>query len=547
MRLIHTSTRELQEFYNDIPEYAILSHTWDEKELLFEDFKSSAAKDLLRLPGFEKVDNCCKLAASRDFQYVWIDTCCIDKNSSSELQEAINSMYRWYKNAEVCFAFLSDVPSNGDPTKSPTAFKASLWFTRGWTLQELLAPRTVEFYGKNEEGSEWGEIGTKSSLRTTIAQITGIPHDVLKTGDFKDISIATRMSWASRRQTKRVEDQAYSLMGIFNVHMPMVYGEGKRAFERLQEEIMKVSDDHSLFAWRLSTRSLRHWTGQGLLADSPADFLNSGHYRCSNNNASSAAYQITNLGLRIQLPLLRVSPNQATVESGDDDNDDEDVATTPGFHEYYGVLNCCSSSRDLDRLGIILRLTENEDSEERGLKGSRCRTREIVSVSPAEVALAETRVIYITRNQTETPSVQESPYVDCHISFVINSKGTVKFVDAWPTFEADGAVKAKGRRRKAILAAISLKYTLGLSEGIFTVVLGLFDGEAWCDIVADEKERNAKAIWKSHRYLNQTDRSGFYSDGKKVLSVAIRKRGKQGSNSPGKVFTLSIEDHPGDT
>ncbi|PVH83065.1 HET-domain-containing protein [Cadophora sp. DSE1049] len=238
MRLIHTGTRELHEFYDDIPEYAILSHTWDERELLLEDFKCVDAKDL---PGFEKVDNCCKLAANREFEYVWIDTCCIDKNSSAELQEAINSMYRWYKNAEVCFAYLSDVSSNTDLTKS-TAFKSSLWFTRGWTLQELIAPRNVEFYG-NDDAGKWSEIGTKSSLRSTIAEITGIPIDVLKTGDVKGISIATRMSWASRRKTKRVEDQAYSLMGIFDVHMPMVYGEGKRAFERLQEEIMKVSND----------------------------------------------------------------------------------------------------------------------------------------------------------------------------------------------------------------------------------------------------------------------------------------------------------------
>ena len=238
MRLIHTSTRKLHEFYDDIPEYAILSHTWDGREMTLQDFNRVDAESL---PGFEKVDKCCKLAASRDSEYVWIDTCCIDKNSSAELQEAINSMYRWYKNSAVCFAYLSDVSSNADMTQS-TAFKESLWFKRGWTLQELIAPRVVEFYGKNDAGV-WGEIGTKSSLRSAITEVTGIPVDVLRTGIFQGISVATRMSWASRRKTKRVEDEAYSLMGIFDVHMPMVYGEGKRAFERLQAEIMKVSND----------------------------------------------------------------------------------------------------------------------------------------------------------------------------------------------------------------------------------------------------------------------------------------------------------------
>ncbi|KAH7336644.1 heterokaryon incompatibility protein-domain-containing protein, partial [Rhexocercosporidium sp. MPI-PUGE-AT-0058] len=298
MRLLNTITRELEEFYHDIPEYAILSHTWDEKELLFDDLKHSNPKGL---PGFEKVDRCCKLAAGRGFEYVWIDTCCIDKNSSAELQEAINSMYRWYKNAEVCFAYLSDVPSSTNPAR--TGFATSLWFTRGWTLQELIAPRIVEFYGRNEDG-EWGEIGTKSSLRDVVAEITGVPIAVLKTGSLANLSVATRMSWASRRQTKREEDRAYSLMGIFDVHMTMVYGEGKRAFGRLQEEIMKVSNDHSLFAWSSPKRHIRHWTGQGLLADSPADFFHSGQYHCSEHSEGAAAYQITNVGLRVQFPLV---------------------------------------------------------------------------------------------------------------------------------------------------------------------------------------------------------------------------------------------------
>ena len=168
-------------------------------------------------------------------QFGTADLCCIDKTSSAELSEAINSMYRWYQESGVCYAYLADVP--------PNAFSKSRWFTRGWTLQELIAPSTVIFLDQ-----KWQEIGTKSSLQRVISEITGIPTDILLGGDLEDASIAQRMSWASKRETTRVEDAAYCLMGIFSIHMPMLYGEGERAFIRLQEEIMRVSDDHSLFA-----------------------------------------------------------------------------------------------------------------------------------------------------------------------------------------------------------------------------------------------------------------------------------------------------------
>lgn len=239
MRLINTTTRKVEEFRGNIPKYAILSHTWDEKEMTLQEMQQSGPE---KLTGYEKVDRCCKVVAKEGFEYVWIDTCCIDKHSSSELSEAINSMYQWYKEAQVCITYLSDVLSADDPSRLLSSFKTCKWFKRGWTLQELIAPSMVEFYGRNDKG-DWTEIGTKLSLQRAIFEATGIPIEVLKTGEVRDICVAKRMSWASRRETTREEDRAYSLMGLFDINMPMVYGEGKRAFVRLQEEIMKISNE----------------------------------------------------------------------------------------------------------------------------------------------------------------------------------------------------------------------------------------------------------------------------------------------------------------
>ena len=211
-----------------IPKYAILSHTWGKEEVSFQDFQSPTAKCMV---GHSKIIGCCDEARAAGLTYVWIDTCCIDKTSSSKLSEAINSMYVWYEIAEVCYAHLADLPGSIDGKASPlasAAFTRSRWFTRGWTLQELLAPSNVVFYSQ-----DWAMIGTKSSLRNEISKITSIPVEVLSKDSRFEASIAMRMSWASKRYTTRIEDMAYSLMGIFGVNMPLLYGEGHNAFARL--------------------------------------------------------------------------------------------------------------------------------------------------------------------------------------------------------------------------------------------------------------------------------------------------------------------------
>ncbi|SPJ91069.1 related to beta transducin-like protein [Fusarium torulosum] len=228
---------------NNVPPYAILSHTWgkDCDEVTFQDMVEGKGKDKL---GYKKLRFCEKQNASEDLQFFWVDTCCIDKTSSAELSEAINSMYRWYHNAEKCYVYLSDVSINGsvEGTLSSqqtweTAFGQSRWFTRGWTLQELVAPTCVEFFSLEGE-----RLGDRESMVREIEEITGISMEALQGCPLSRFGFEERMSWARGRDTKREEDAAYSLLGIFGVHMPLVYGEGRRnAFIRLQREIQDAS------------------------------------------------------------------------------------------------------------------------------------------------------------------------------------------------------------------------------------------------------------------------------------------------------------------
>ncbi|KAH3906369.1 hypothetical protein HBH56_202710 [Parastagonospora nodorum] len=218
-----------------LPSYAILSHTWGrhEDEVSFKDIVDGEGKDKA---GYRKVRFCHDEAASDGLQYFWIDTCCIDRSSSAELTEAINSMFRYYQNAARCYAYLSDVSTEECWRER---LQKSRWFTRGWTLQELLAPKSIMFF--SVEGSN---LGTRTSLRRDISQVTRIPEHVLEGSPLANVSIEERLSWADDRSTRQEEDRAYSLLGIFDVYMPLVYGEGHaNAFRRLKREIQMASMD----------------------------------------------------------------------------------------------------------------------------------------------------------------------------------------------------------------------------------------------------------------------------------------------------------------
>ncbi|KAH9429100.1 hypothetical protein MCOR02_010510 [Pyricularia oryzae] len=246
MWLINTKTLRLEQFDDPstLPKYAILSHTWENDEVSFQDIQSIDAARQKK--GFSKIVGIRALALEADIDFAWVDTCCIDKTDSVELGEAINSMYRWYAQAAVCIVYLGDLPATiTDSALAAGQLHACKWFTRGWTLQELIAPKIVNFYN-----SDWRFVGSKSDhFASTIAGFTNIAEDVLlHKKDPSEYTVAQRMSWASGRRTKRPEDRAYSLMGLFDISMPPVYGEQDRAFQRLQEEDVPESDHLVLYA-----------------------------------------------------------------------------------------------------------------------------------------------------------------------------------------------------------------------------------------------------------------------------------------------------------
>lgn len=225
---------------SDIPAYAILSHTWGKEEITFQDIETSTDNSkILTKAGWRKIQFCAKQAAADGLHYFWIDTCCIDKKNAVELSAAINSMFRWYQNAARCYVYLSDVSKakkmDGEGAWKE-AFRTSRWFTRGWTPQELIAPRLVDFFDLEGE-----QLGNKLLLESDIQDITGITKNVLRGDALSSFSIAERRSWAKHRETAIEEDTAYCLIGIFNVSIALIYGEGKdQAFRWLEEEIHKL-------------------------------------------------------------------------------------------------------------------------------------------------------------------------------------------------------------------------------------------------------------------------------------------------------------------
>ncbi|KJX96484.1 hypothetical protein TI39_contig622g00004 [Zymoseptoria brevis] len=296
MRLLHAGTLSFHplESFRTLPRYAILSHAWRDDEVTYQEMRDRPDR-ICAKQGFTKITAFAERALANEFQFVWVDTCCIDKTSSAELSEAINSMFRLYREASICYVYLDDVPSFTGDAAWDAALQASRWFTRGWTLQELIAPRELEFYA-----TDWTCVGTKRDLGKAITARTGIPPSVMEDCDFSKCSIAQRMSWAAGRSTSRREDAAYCLMGLFDVNMPMLYGEGNGAFLRLQQEIIKNSDDMSIFAWVDTSSPFSAY--HGLLAHSPSHFAQCGDIKFVRGK-SNEPYHITNKGIRLHLAL----------------------------------------------------------------------------------------------------------------------------------------------------------------------------------------------------------------------------------------------------
>ena len=395
MRLLHTKNLEFQEFYDmQIPKYAILSHRWIGNEVSYAEFHDRKAR---KRPEFSKVLNFCSLAKRHEIEWVgdcrsslphapspwitclvlrimhheslnslhsslrmttltecheqvWIDTCCIDKKSSAELTEAINSMYQWYERAKICYAYLADVRMVEDEhenwEKSRAEFHRSAWFTRGWTLQELLAPAQVLFYDRN-----WAVIGAKlggyinpkapadgtRKLNEDISSVTEIKEDDLREPQYA--CVARKFSWLSRRETTRVEDMAYCMLGLCNVNMPLLYGEGEKAFLRLQMEIIKSSDDESIFAW---FNDSTFGYGPPILASHPRYFARSGSITLPDIGLrlpGKMPFSMTNKGLQYQVPRAG-HQHDSNKRNGED---------------YVLLLDCCAEDESgrLDNSGMI--------------------------------------------------------------------------------------------------------------------------------------------------------------------------------------------------
>jgi hypothetical protein len=308
----------IQFFGEKIPEYAILSHTWgaDDEEVTFENLINGTCKDK---PGYEKIRLCAEQADLDGLKYSWVDTCCIAKSSSTELEEAINSMYRWYSEAKICYAYLSDMDSStGDDSEELLETgkddfpKESRWFTRGWTLQELLAPKRIIFFDSN-----WRKIGEKMTCYNAISSITGINEAVLDSSKISNELYSTVMFWASRRKTSRPEDIAYCLMGMFGVHMSMYYGEGEaKAFRRLQLELFKVESCQSLLTWGGLSESYINSQGsqssifpspqafRPILARSPSLFSQFPVWHRLHTENDAKPWIVTNRGIELQVLVI---------------------------------------------------------------------------------------------------------------------------------------------------------------------------------------------------------------------------------------------------
>jgi hypothetical protein len=376
MRLISTETRALEEFIgDDIPRYAILSHTWGKDEISLQDLQRVMDPDLANDPktwkvihsaGFMKVFKFVELAASKGIPYAWADTCCIDKTSSADLMESINSMYRWYENADMCFAYLADVTSL---VWSDLEVAKSRWFTRGWTLQELIAPSVVEFYNQS-----WNFLGNKYSETIDLEKMTGISRYILEYQDLSSANVAQKMSWAANRTTTRKEDIAYCLLGSFDVKMPLLYGEGEKAFLRLQEHIAATSTDHSLFAWglqesgtwlrkaRLERENELH---RSIFAESPLDYVECGEME-SLICAHPDTWTQTNRGFHATFPTISTEMAKELLDCDElpDYIDDDD---------YLAILNC--GNRDHGYVvGIWITIVDPRNDGKDGFLRVSCHT-----------------------------------------------------------------------------------------------------------------------------------------------------------------------------
>ncbi|KAH7125907.1 heterokaryon incompatibility protein-domain-containing protein [Dactylonectria macrodidyma] len=364
MRLINTYSLKLESFFGHVaPPYAILSHTWGEDECTF-DYMRRGSDPNLKNPamGVLKILNTCRQARRAGLHYAWVDTCCIDKSNSTELFEAINSMFKWYNNSAACYVFMGDVVLEADGTMA--GFHNSRWFTRGWTLQEMIAPHEVEFFDR-----DWHSLGHRHELVAILHQLTHVFYPILarqhcrSSGGYypgihcrtcknedtllhalDQVSIAGKMKWAANRLTTREEDMAYSLMGLFGVAMPLLYGEGKIAFQRLQQEILKIAPDQSILTWTAPPCQTAARLLASYLPERPSAFQIEAHHR-QDWRLGATDIAATMQGLEVD---VRIGPCvvRARASGGE---------TLMGYHNLFlAALGCTIEADYLVRVAILV-------------------------------------------------------------------------------------------------------------------------------------------------------------------------------------------------
>jgi hypothetical protein len=522
MRLLNTKSQKVEYFQAVIPSYVILSHTWDEEEVSFQDI--SGARDISHLKGYRKINQCCEQAISDGYEYAWIDTCCIDKTSSAELSEAINSMFQWYQDADICYAYLCDINHDAATEVDYWKFLGCRWFRRGWTLQELIAPLQLVFYDK-----DWVEMGTKSSLRNILSKITRIDVQLFVDARLNDYSIAQRMSWASMRSTTRPEDEAYCLMGIFGVNMPLLYGEGKKSFVRLQEEIMKRSDDHSLFAWR---SSFLHSRFTGLLATSPNDFSESGNIVRIADELLSGPYSITNKGVQMTLPFLQhapeIFPQKVVLETkGSFFKNSHVEDTTPTRIDLdstgrVALLHCEMSHRRGRPIVIVLKKFKNEIY-------LRSHHNELLISPPARFVSKQTTIFVGLLDVAESPRLDVAEW-HCNIRtlpllkqgfFVLEHYPS----DCWSHSQSASSLDTFDDVYGHEVAAALL--FMNFSGCRFALVMQRRNRgrRFYADVTRFQDNENAEAVLQRCKAdLKPLDRITYKLDEGKVVLVTIRKR-----------------------
>jgi hypothetical protein len=529
MRLIDVETLELRSFTDsDIPKYAILSHTWGLDEVSYQELvwinrvktlsttfsQSSLPSSISSLPsqdeqynvmlasmemmlrgnwtsgttsgsiteddfleraGYLKIINAAKEAQDLRLKWVWIDTCCIDKSSSAELQEAINSMYRWYCEAEICLVYLGDVvrPAVGD-TSTPSefaraAFESSRWTKRGWTLQELVAPVVCRFYYQ-----DWRYMGEKIEFLEELSSATGIPSSVLEEPQsLYELSVAERMSWAANRETTRLEDIGYCLLGLFDIQMPLLYGEGVKAFIRLQEEILKTTDDYSLFAWSAITDDRSIY--RGLLARSPLEFRNCGSFE-RENVSTIFPVSSTPIGIRVQFEFLP---------------DPDDKTRVLGMVRANNAIN--------QRLAIHLKCLDG------GMQYARVDAGSLVAID--DWPTGQLRTIYVRQKLSIPPDFTAPEFSRLHLRRRMGNRSSppVRIINApnyywnWETYECRMVSDTPEISVIWLLRVQSHTYAHSLT---FPLVVG-FNRETchyWCKAISDmatERDYDVLSGWQA--------------------------------------------------